>query len=178
MNNLFFGKLKLWGADVQRRAKGAEVGKKMRHREKAEGRGEFALLRHLLCLPDRHRVKVSTRKEKTMVVLVANEYPQTQSLLQAWSKTQVFHRSRLLKRLPFSNISPENEKNKNYSCSVCEPAVSESLLSLRLIAWGLGFRRSPSDRGLRSWWRLPCLSNVQMSGEAVTQLFPLISTCQ
>ena len=47
----------------------------MRHRERGEGTGKFAPLRHLLCLPDRHGVKVSTRKEKTMVVLVANEYP-------------------------------------------------------------------------------------------------------
>ena len=71
----------------------------MRHRERGEGTGKFAPLRHLLCLPDRHGVKVSTRKEKT------------QSLLQAWSKNaQVFHRSRLLKRLPVSNISAKMKK--------------------------------------------------------------------
>ena len=148
----------------------------MRHRERGEGTGKFAPLRHLLCLPDRHRVKVSTRKEKTMVILVANEYPQTQSLLQAWSKNvQVFHRSRLLKRLPVSNISAKMKKTR---IILARCASQLSLLSLRLIARGLGFRRSPSDRGLRSWWRLPCLSSAQMSGEAVTQFFPLISTCQ
>ena len=81
------------------------------HQRKRRGDREFAPLRHLLYLPDRHRVKVSTRKEKTMVILVANEYPQTQSLLQAWSKNaQVFHRSRLLKRLPVSNISAKMKK--------------------------------------------------------------------
>lgn len=146
----------------------------MRHRERGEGTGKFAPLRHLLCLPDRHGVKVSTRKEKTMVVLVANEYPQTQSLLQTWSKNaQVFHRSRLLKRLPVSNISAKMKKQGLFLLGV---RASCLFLSLHLIARGLGFRRSPSDRGLRSWWRLPCLSNAQMSGEAVTQFFPLIST--
>ena len=148
----------------------------MRHRERGEGTGKFTPLRHLLCLPDRHRVKVSTRKEKTMVILVANEYPQTQSLLQAWSKNaQVFYRSRLLKRLPVSNISAKMKKTR-IILAWC--ASQLSLLSLHLIARGLGFRRSPSDRGLRSWWRLPCFSSAQMSGEAVTQFFPLISTCQ
>ena len=103
----------------------------MRHRERGEGTGKFAPLRHLLCLPDRHRVKVSKRKEKTMVVLVANEYPQTQSLLQAWSKNaQVFHRSRLLKRLPVSNISAKMKKQGLFLFGVRASCLSDPLLTL------------------------------------------------
>ena len=103
----------------------------MRHRERGEGTGKFTPLRHLLCLPDRHRVKVSTRKEKTMVILVANEYPQTQSLLQAWSKNaQVFYRSRLLKRLPVSNISAKMKKQGLFLFGVRASCLSDPLLTL------------------------------------------------
>ena len=167
-------------------------------------------------LPDKHRVKVFTRnrKKKTMVVLVANEYPQRQGLLQAWSKNaQAFYRSRLLKRLPFSNISPKMKKQGLFLLGVRASSLRISpLLTLDSLEIGvqeiaerairigrgggvlpyMGYKgtcrktcrvplskirgSTPPPRG--SWWRCPCLSSAQMSGEAVTQLFPLISTCQ
>ena len=189
MNNWSFGKLRLWGADVLRRAKGAEAGKKMRHWERGEGRGEkgegrgergegsLPLSVFYAC-----RTGIGSRfpwgKKKPWSSLFQMNIPKRKAFCKHGQKMHKRSTGADYLNRPIFQYQSQNEKNKDYSCSVCETAVSESLLSLRLIAWRLGFRRSPSDRGLRSWWRLPCLSRAQMSSEAVTQLFPLISTCQ
>ena len=146
MNNWIFGKLRLWGADVQRRAKETEAGKKCATEKEERGEGSLPFSVIFYACPTGIGSRFSRRKKKPWSSLLQMNIPKRKAFCKHGKK---MHKcSTGADYLNGSNfpISMAKWKNKDYSCSVCDPAVSESLLSLPLIAWRLEFRRSPSAR--------------------------------
>lgn len=87
---------------------------------------------------------------------------------------QVFYRSRLLKRLQFSNINAKMKKQGLFLLGVRPSCLRISpLLTLDSLEIGV---QEIAERAIA--YVVGGGASAQMSGEAVTQLFPLISTCQ
>ena len=111
MNTWIFGKLRLWGAVVQRRAKEAEAGKKCATEKEERGEGSLPFSVIFYACPTGIGSRFSRRKKKPWSSLLQMNIPKRKAFCKHGKKNaQVFYRSRLLKRLQFSNINAKMKK--------------------------------------------------------------------